>query len=349
MNKIGVMLDEKVISLVLRGKQTYERLGYYAEIGESLGLVPVFFHPRHVNLRTRQVRGYQWRNNRLTRRTTSIPRVIHNRVLTGNPATNAMIRALGRVAKVYNGIVVRNKGRVYQLLKQNHDLRRYLPNTGRYSQTDFLRFLQRYPIVYVKPTVGSVGKGVARIERHADKYLFVSNKGQRLLGQPALLREMGRWVNGRRFLVQQGVKLATYKGQTFDIRVSVQKNGKRLWTVSGMVAKVANPHNKLSNLAQGGKAVPIGNVLGHLFDQQKAGEVRERIEQAAIAIAKELNRYNSSLADLGLDMGIDEAGNPYLIEVNVRDQRYSFYKAGEIEMFKRTYRTPLEYGKSFFA
>jgi len=48
-------------------------------------------------------------------------------------------------------------------------------------------------------------------------------------------------------------------------------------------------------------------------------------------------------------MGVDQQGNPYLIEVNVRDQRYSFYKAGELEMFKNTYRRPLEYAKSLFS
>jgi len=62
-----------------------------------------------------------------------------------------------------------------------------------------------------------------------------------------------------------------------------------------------------------------------------------------VKIAKQYSDHFQSLADLGMDMGIDDQGNPYLIEVNVRDQRYSFFKAGEKAMFKQTYRHPMEY------
>ncbi|MGF9825413.1 YheC/YheD family protein, partial [Brevibacillus agri] len=127
------------------------------------------------------------------------------------------------------------------------------------------------------------------------------------------------------------------------IRVSVQKNRERDWTVSGMVAKVANSKNKLSNLSRGGRAVPFTEAVATLFTPEQQAETIQRISEAAVAIAKQYGRHFSSLADLGMDMGIDEKGNPYLIEVNVRDQRYSFFKAGERAMFKQTYRHPLEY------
>ncbi|MHA7748742.1 MULTISPECIES: YheC/YheD family protein [Paenibacillus] len=50
-------------------------------------------------------------------------------------------------------------------------------------------------------------------------------------------------------------------------------------------------------------------------------------------------------ADLGLDIGVDQNGGIKFIEVNGRDQRYSFRKAKMHTTFYKTYETPLKYAK----
>lgn len=350
MGQIGIMLDWKVLKRAVEGKSTYERLNYYEELGKELNLYPVFFHPLNVDFQRRKVRGYCYRNGKLVRQVTDLPRIIHNRVLSGHRKTNLAIIRLSRIRKVYNGIVVRNKSSVHRILVRNPLLKKYLPQTSLYTKGNLRHYLKTNPVVYVKPVIGSVGNGVARIEKHGNQYLFVAAGKREILDRSRIEAAASRWVKGRRFLVQQGIPLAQYNNRTFDIRVSVQKGGNHNWGVSGLVCKVANPHNKLSNLARGGKAEPIDEVLSSLFGSSWAvKEVKERIAKAAIEIAKQLNQHYPSLADLGMDMGIDQEGNPYLIEVNVRDQRYSFYKAGSIDMFKMTYRRPLEYGKSLLS
>ncbi|WP_134687102.1 YheC/YheD family endospore coat-associated protein [Brevibacillus migulae] len=348
MKRIGIMLDWALMENGIAGKPTYERLDYYVDIGKELGLEPVFFHPRHVNLKARRVRGHFWHNDRLTAQTVPIPEVIHNRVLSGQPSTRAIIRHLSGRYKVFNEIVMRDKLRVHQLLWKNKWIRSYLPKTQLYTRQSFLQFLNTSPVLYVKPSIGSVGVGVVRIERQGDRYLSISSTQKKLLGRRALIQEIGKWVGKRRFVVQEGVPLATYRGETFDMRVSVQRNGIGEWCISGMVAKVANNENKLSNLAQGGQALKIDQVLQELFSMETAEIVKMRLGVAALEIAKQYAAHFPSLADLGMDMGIDEKGNPYLIEVNVRDQRYSFFEAGEIDMFRRAYLHPMEYGKSLF-
>ncbi|NGQ96381.1 YheC/YheD family protein [Brevibacillus sp. SYP-B805] len=348
MDRIGIMLDWALMQKGIAGKQTYERLDYYAEIGKELGLEPVFFHPLHVDLKAKRVIGHFWNGTRLVPRAIRIPAVIHNRVLSGQPSTRAIIRQLSRHYKVYNELVVRDKGSVHQLLWKNEQLRPYLPKTRLFTRPTLVQFLGKFDVVYVKPAVGSVGEGVVRIERKGDRFLTVSSKLRKRTDKVRLMTAMRGWVGRRRFLVQQGIPLAKYQDRTFDVRVSVQRDGTREWCVSGMVAKVSNRYNKLSNLARGGHAVPLDQVLASLFPQEKIAQVKSRLAVAARMIAKEYAKHFPSLADLGLDMGIDREGNPYLIEVNVRDQRYSFFEAGELEMFKRTYRHPLEYGKSLF-
>lgn len=350
MGQIGILLDWKVLKRAIEGKSTYERLQYYEEFGSELNLHPVFFHPLSVDFLRKKVRGYRFKNGKLVRHVTDLPKIIHNRVLSGHQRTNRAIHRLSRMGNVYNGIVARNKSTVHRLLARNPKLQQYLPQTSLYTKTSLVQFLQGNSVVYVKPVIGSVGTGVARIEKQGEDFLFVAAGKRAVLSRQRVIAEASKWVNGRRFLVQQGIPLAKYQGRTFDIRVSVQKDRTHEWNVSGLVCKVANPHNKLSNLARGGTAEPIDEVLFSLFGSSwKLQEIKKRISQAAIEIAHQLNKYHPSLADLGMDMGIDDEGNPYLIEVNVRDQRYSFYKAGSIDMFKETYRRPLEYGKSLLS
>jgi len=344
--RIGIMLDWELMQKGIAGKRSYERLDYYVEIGKELGLEPVFFHPRHVKWKARKVLGHFWSGRRLIPRLVSIPQVIHNRVLSGQKPVRATIKKLSKHYQVYNGIVVRDKLRVHRLLWENPILRPFLPRTDRFTPETVERFLGKHGVFYVKPSIGSVGDGVLRVERQGETYRLISHKLRKRVRKHAVRKELRHWVANRRFLVQQGISLATYEDKTFDIRVSVQKNGNHVWCVSGMVAKVANAHNKLSNLARGGTAVPLNVVLSRLFNQEMVQQIRYKLQYTAIEIAKQYAKHFPSLADLGMDMGIDQRGNPFLIEVNVRDQRYSFYEAGEIELFRMTYRHPLEYGKS---
>lgn len=342
MDRVGIMLDWNIMQKGMNGKKSYERLPYYVAIGKELGLRPVFFHPRHVRSNGK-VKGYVWNGSQLVPQLQPIPRVIHNRVLTGDPKSRRVIQQLSRNQLVFNGLVVRNKWKVHQLLWKNPKVRAYLPHTVTYAKHQLRQFLDRYRIVYVKPAIGSVGIGVVRIERDGSHYRFISSKQRSVFSRSQLETELSKWIGKKRFLIQQGIPLARYAGNTFDIRVSVQKNRERQWTVSGMVAKVANQKNKLSNLSRGGHALPLRTVLQEMFTQEEQDEIWGKISTAAIELARQYERHYPSLADLGMDMGIDDKGNPYLIEINVRDQRYSFFKAGEIEMFKQTYRRPLEY------
>src|SRR5690606_15874855 len=122
----------------------------------------------------------------------------------------------------------------------NPQLRLYLPETKRYSRNNLEFFLNRHPVIYVKRVIGYIGHGVVRIERHGDKYRWISADKQAWLSRTGLLRQMERWVKQRKYIIQQGIRLASYKENTFDIRVSVQKNEEQQWAISGMVAKVAN-------------------------------------------------------------------------------------------------------------
>ncbi|MBG9800147.1 YheC/YheD family protein [Brevibacillus laterosporus] len=349
MEKIGIMLNKKVISLNKRRRHTYERLAFYVEIGARLGLETVFFHSSQINFATNKIKGYVWRDKKLVPSTFIIPKVIHNRVLSGKKDTIKRIKKLEKVSRVYNGIVTRNKWIVHKRLWTQDNLRHYLPETKLFRNRAFTDMLNKYDIIYVKPVIGSVGAGVARIEQKPDGYFFYSSQtSESFQHLEELVQFVEKWVKNKTYIVQQGIPLCKYQDRTFDVRVSIQKDQLHEWKISGMVAKLANLDNKLSNLAQGGSAEQLETVLGSLFATQSIPIVVRRLQTACFAIVEQLELNESSLVDLGLDMGIDQFGLPYFIEANVRDQRYSFFKAGEKAMFYQTYETPLEFGATLY-
>nr|WP_206763637.1 YheC/YheD family protein [Brevibacillus laterosporus] len=343
------MLNKKVISLNKRRRHTYERLAFYVEIGARLGLETVFFHSSQINFATNKIKGYVWRDKKLVPSTFIIPKVIHNRVLSGKKDTIKRIKKLEKVSRVYNGIVTRNKWIVHKRLWTQDNLRHYLPETKLFRNRAFTDMLNKYDIIYVKPVIGSVGAGVARIEQKPDGYFFYSSQtSESFQHLEELVQFVEKWVKNKTYIVQQGIPLCKYQDRTFDVRVSIQKDQLHEWKISGMVAKLANLDNKLSNLAQGGSAEQLETVLGSLFATQSIPIVVRRLQTACFAIVEQLELNESSLVDLGLDMGIDQFGLPYFIEANVRDQRYSFFKAGEKAMFYQTYETPLEFGATLY-
>ncbi|MBG9788002.1 YheC/YheD family protein [Brevibacillus laterosporus] len=349
MEKIGIMLNKKVISLNKRRRHTYERLAFYVEIGARLGLETVFFHSSQINFATNKIKGYVWRDKKLVPSTFIIPKVIHNRVLSGKKDTIKRIKKLEKVSRVYNGIVTRNKWIVHKRLWTQDNLRHYLPETKLFRNRAFTDMLNKYDIIYVKPVIGSVGTGVARIEQKPDGYFFYSSQtSESFQHLEELVQFVEKWVNNKTYIIQQGIPLCKYQDRTFDVRVSIQKDQLHEWKISGMVAKLANLDNKLSNLAQGGSAEQLETVLGSLFATQSIPIVVRRLQTACFAIVEQLELNEPSLVDLGLDMGIDQFGLPYFIEANVRDQRYSFFKAGEKAMFYQTYETPLEFGATLY-
>ena len=110
-----------------------------------------------------------------------------------------------------------------------------------------------------------------------------------------------------------------------------------------MAAKLAIGHPFLTNLAQGGRALPGIVALQGAFPLNDVPAIVERIQRPSLGVAEAVASYYTNAADLGLDVGVDRSGHPWLFEVNTRDQRITFLEAGMHDAFRTLYRNPLAY------
>lgn len=340
---IGVLVDGRVLHRAMSGRPTTERIHLYGSVAAELGIDVVVFAVEHVDARRRTLRGYVqtregWRIHR-----GPVPKVIHKRVLYRDRAPLAKLHSLQRKGHVFiNPLRIQDKRRVALALADSPAVAPHLPPTAPYAWRRLQAMLAAGEGAILKPKVGSLGQGVVRVLPLDANRVEVCRRRSREVGRSSLRRSLRSLIVPGRYLLQRYIPLALYENRPFDLRVPVQRDGRGRWVVPGIVAKVAGEHPFLTNMAQGGRALPGPAVIAAAFGGD-APAVEQRVHRLALDVAHAFSRRHPYAADLGLDVGIDRTGKPWLIEVNTRDQRYTFFNAGMHETFRQMYRNPLAF------
>ena len=346
--RIGILLDGPAFrSAVLkerlgRGAGMAERIGLYRRAALRAGAVPVFYALDRLRLKANVATGYRYRGGAYVPERAALPRAIHNRAFATSAGQRRALRRLRRLTHLFNPQNRQSKLKIYLILKGK--LAAHLPETKPYSRQALREMMRKYGSVYVKPRRGSVGEGVMHAQSAGGgKWRVKIGGNNRLLGFDAACAALGRTALSRTHIVQQGIPLARYRGRPFDLRVTVQRGGEGRWQVAGMFGKVAKAGRHVTNLARGGKAMKPEPLLAACFARPK--EIMESIERTALAAAHRAAEKLPGIADLGIDIGVDAAGHPYIIEINFRDQRYGFAKANMMRTLYAAYENPVRYAK----
>lgn len=243
-----MLLPQAVLARAVRGRDTYERVDLYAAAARELGLRLVLFSPHGCRPERGWVRGYvpgprgwiPWQG--------PLPDAVHNRLLTPTRRYRPLLRALARRLgpRLFNPPVSRDKWRVHRLLSAHPAVRAHLPATWPLTAARCRRvprLVRRHGELVAKPRLGGVGLGVIAIRwLGGDRFRWIAPAGRRRVSGSALTRRLQRLAVQQRYLVQEGIPLATYRGRRFDLRVPVQRDGTGQWTVPGAAVKRAWRH-----------------------------------------------------------------------------------------------------------
>lgn len=223
-----------------------------------------------------------------------------------------------------------DKTEVFDALKKDPNLQRYLPESHLHRGLPSLKtMLGKYPVVFLKPIKGSLGKGIIRISRQQDgTYVTHSTQkyGTRKASYESLAKLQGV-LSGKmkttRYQIQQGLNLIEVGARPVDFRALVQKNEKGAWAITSVVARTAGSQHFVSNLARGGtlstvkEAVDRSNLPTAI--KQKGGL---RLHKAALDIAEGLDRLiPAHFGELGIDLALDQTGRIWLLEVNSKPSK----------------------------
>ncbi len=335
-------------------------LTYLSHIGRSIDGMVYIFLPASINWSSKTVKGYNYRylstNHGVWESSTyPLPDVVYNRISSRRSEIRSNVQSTLQMlkeqpyTKVFNPSYL-NKWQVYQTLAQNLFLKPYLPETQKLSEQSLAEMLSKHSVLYLKPSNGSLGIGIIKVKKLGENNLkFTVYSRSRINGSTdnasQIMKKTSVYRKGKPYIVQQGLDLTRYHGSVFDIRIIYQKNGRGEWQIGKKFARIAPGRSSISNLSRGGRVVTSRSLLKSLYKkksliEEKNAEIKELCQRVAVTLDAE---SNGNFGELGLDIGIDKKGWPWLIEVNSKPRKTTETEASQIIM-RNSFKRPLEYG-----
>lgn len=342
---IGIMACLRPGNPPFREQATYAAMSAAAN---RMGAVCAVFSPAAATGCRHLLAAYQLQPNGEWRKSTiPLPDVVLERTFCSSPEDERAVRA-ARAHLTKQGVLllsgkIGGKLTTYRILSNFGQVKPFLPATEPFvSPAGLLRRLSQQNAAFLKPDGSSKGLGCMRITasaapgtacldehsgrryhaegRDADNRLFNRSFDNR--------KELAKWVKGitagRRYLVQDDLRLTGKDGCPFDLRSLVQKDHAGGWSVTGIAVRQGSKGGVTANLHGGGKAL---SALGHLTEQfgpVRAAKQLKQIKSLSLAIAGILEERFGRLVELGLDFGIDPDGRLWFLEANSRPGRASF-------------------------
>ena len=318
---------------------------------EVLGVRVFIFSPLDVLWKKRRIRGWTWQGGVWRKRLYPFPVAVYDRVspkgrvdLAGVRRVRARLRRL-RIP-LFNAMFG-GKWRMHRIFSKNPFLREAIPPTRALTRANLKAMLEKYGEVYVKPSNGGQGQGVAWVKRAHGGFVYQKNLVRRSVrgragSVEALMKKLG--ARRRLHVVQMAIRIPRYKGRSFDLRALVQRGRDGEWRLTGIVARLGKPRSRVTNIHAGGSAAPVEEVLREIGAGDRQEGILARASELALEVARAIAKATKGyVAELGVDIALDSEWKCWILEANSRTGRISFHRAGLADVGAAADRGPAEF------
>jgi len=248
------------------------------------------------------------------------------------------------MGKNYQSKAIRGKLKVYNILAQTPICKEYLPKTIVFSEKNLEFMSEAYPILYLKPNIGSQGLGIYRLKKENNTYILQSTKYKAKYNTLKEIYQRIKEESSKQLIIQQGIEIEKINNRPYDIRVMVQHKPKEDWVVTGIFAKWGKLNKIVTNYYQGGELVTLENLYKEEdFSKDKLTKRVNELAKLSLEIARVLNNYQKGMYEIGIDFAYDENGKLWVLEVNSREPQFYPIKKIDAKMYYRM----LEFAKSY--
>jgi hypothetical protein len=336
---VGIMTIRRPGNLAgfrgLRGRR--ENYTALTRVAGEMGAVAFVFAVEDVDFSQRRVLGYTRAGGRWARGEYPLPDVVYNRVPDRKSEVSLPVMHFKRqIKRLQPAVTLFNpkfldKWELYGLLAKQPELTAFLPKTRPYREPkDLVDMLQKHDSVYLKPQDTFAGRGIMRVWRKGQKLILSFKDGAKYrhvsyTATAALLRAFAARRAGSRYLVQEGLSLAKFRGSIFDVRVLVQKNSQGQWEVTGIGVRVAAAGGITTHVPNGGYIAPLDTVLTEVFGESacRPEGLRDEIAALALKVAAAIESGIGSLfGEMSMDIGITGDKKCYFFEANAKPMKF---------------------------
>jgi glutathione synthase/RimK-type ligase-like ATP-grasp enzyme len=332
---VGIMICESPKEPPFVQHDFYAHL---CRLGAKWGLLVFVFSPLKVDVNSATVQGYTYHEDENAAmhwilQTLPLPDLIYDRSFFHTRRHYiehyAAVNALRKLKKIpYLGQCLKGKYVVQKVLKKDSFIAPSLPRTALFRHPLLIRWLNQQGKAILKPEFGSHGKGVLLIIKHTSSEYTINGRSllnKRFTQAFTDLFSLIQWLKGfigeRSYLIQDYLPLQTRSGEAYDIRVLIQKGSDGDWGLTGMAARLGEPESITANLHGGGRGASVLALLEQQFNPAQAKAIIQQISTLCRFIPPLLEQHFGRLAELGIDIGIDQSGLVWVIEVNSKPGR----------------------------
>ncbi|WP_066370792.1 YheC/YheD family endospore coat-associated protein [Neobacillus fumarioli] len=278
-------------------------------------------------------KGYYFDSGKWTCAELPLPDVIYNRIHSrkleqGDDFKKFREQLDTLMIPIFNDRFL-SKWEVYEKIHQEGPFLFNIPETRILTKDNLAEMIQKYETVFLKPINGSLGRNIIKlIKLEENQYDFQTSfslpteKENQVLTLDDFYRRIKPLLQNRIYLVQQGISFVPYDSRAMDFRVLCHKNRFVKWEVTSIVARVAAEGMIVSNLAKGGTIMRPLKALSAIFGRGRASQIYSQMRMLALGAADMVaSRASGITGELGIDIGIDMQGKPWLIEVNSKPSK----------------------------
>lgn len=304
--------------------------------GRRMGVTVYVLTPEGLRPGAKTVKGFllnpHSKGPRWVATTLPLPDVVYNRIPSRRhemrPAEQKALAILSTMPGIhlFNPAFF-NKWTLFLHMGRSEKLSRLLPDTVEWEGgTRLDEMVKKHSTLFLKPVNGKAGNGMIRISQQERGYEIIHQtlRGkQRFHSSDDKLRsKLKALTRNRKYILQQGIQLARYRGRPFDLRLLLQKKGTGQWDVTGIGVRVAGGGAISTHVPMGGSIAPIGEVLRSLFGNQ-ASTITEHLQSTALEIASHIEKEEGkNLGEMSMDLGLEPDGKIWFFEANAKPMKF---------------------------
>ncbi|RFU64371.1 YheC/YheD family protein [Bacillus sp. V59.32b] len=316
---------------------------------------PLYIHTFQTAKVEGYIQGFWYTGSRWEFGSLPVPDVVYNRIHSRAKEKsiafqNYLSTLTAQEIPIFNGGFL-SKQEVHEILVENEELLHFLPDTIPFDiEEEFTDFIEKHRVVYVKPSFGSQGRNICKLTstlegwvlEHSldikDTYLFTTVED--------LFRVLKINIKHRSYIVQKGISLLEFDHKKVDFRILLNKDQKKSWKITSLVARIGDAGHIVSNLSRGGEMQNGMEFLRSLFDEREARRLYKEVGSLALRTAFCLSRKRTDLfGELGIDIALDIEKHPWIIELNSKPSK-AFQ--GSYEKFRPSVKSIVEYMDSLY-
>ncbi len=304
------------------------------KFGMKYGVLVYLFTVEDINKEDKSIKAFLYlpNKNRWIKRIMPLPDVVYNRIpfrLDENRhIVNETFFYLNEEGIPFFNPRFFNKWTLYQWLSESQELKKFLPETVKFTKENLAILLEKYSSVYLKPVNGKAGIGFIKIVKK-NKIYHLAYQSKKLNhfktfnDFDSLCYHVMTLVNNKNYIIQSTIHLSTFNGQPYDIRILVQKNLEAKWEITGIGIRVAGVHSISTHVPRGGHIKSVNQVFDQTFGPENREKWKGILSDLAIKIAGFIEEMEGQyLGEMSLDIGIDHLYHIWFFEANAKPMEF---------------------------